>query len=159
MMKPQALLAVRRHVPRHEGFTLVELLVTMVVMAVLLAVAVPSFNSFIAGQKVKTTSYDLTVAMVMARSEAVKRNIDVVVAPDTVNTWTSGWTVKAGTITLQQQQAITGVTITKGPATVTYKSTGRPSATSNFEVAGATAVKCIKVDTSGIPTTSSTACP
>ncbi len=159
MMSACALRGLTRSPSQHRGFTLVELLVTMTVMAVLLAVAVPSFNSFIVGQKVKTASYDLTVAMVMARSEAVKRNTDVVVAPDTANTWTSGWTVKVGTTTLQQQQAITGVTITKGPATVTYKPTGRPSASSNFEIAGTTAVKCIKVDTSGIPSTTSAACP
>lgn len=144
------------------GFTLVEMLVTLTVLGVLMGVAVPSFRSFVAGQKIKTASHDLMTAMVIARSEAIKRNADVTVAPYTANTWESGWTVKVApsATTVHQQQEMTGVTITKGPANVVYKGNGRPTAPSNFEVAGSTsAVKCVKVDLTGIPSTQPVACP
>lgn len=150
-----------------DGFTLIELMVTLTVLAVLMGVGVPSFNNFVAGQKVKTASYDLTAALVMARSEAVKRNTDVTVAPVTANTWDSGWTVKAGATTIQQQQALTGATVTKAasaaavPASFVYAASGRltAGATQYLQINGSSVVKCLKVDLTGIPSTQSVACP
>ena len=148
-----------------RGFTLIEMLVTMTVLAVLMGVGIPSFRSFIAGQRVKTVSNDLMTALMQARSEAVKRNMSITMAPVTSSDWTSGWTLKdaaATPNTLFSQQAIEGVTITKSPAspaTVIYNATGRPSATSYFQVEGTTGIKCVKVDSSGIPSTQSVACP
>lgn len=136
-------------------------MVVMTVLAIMMAVGVPSFKSFVAGQKVKTASNDLMMALVLARSEAIKRNTDVTIAPDTADVWIGGWTVKAGTITVVQQQALSGVTITKAPSTITYKSNGRPDAGSNlyFEVTGNPSVKCVRVDLTGIPSNQSVACP
>lgn len=146
---------------RNRGFTLIEMLVVMTVLAIMMAVGVPSFRSFVAGQKVKTASYDLMTTLVMARSEAIKRNTDVTIAPETADVWVSGWTVKAGTITVVQQQALPGVTITKAPSNITYKSNGRPDTGSNlyFEVATSSSVKCVKVDLTGIPSNQAVACP
>ena len=144
---------------REQGFTLIEMLVVMTVLAIMLAVGVPSFRNFVAGQKVKTASYDLMTALVLARSEAIKRNTDVTVAPDTANVWIGGWTVKAGATTLVQQQSLSGVTVTKAPTSVVYKSNGRPTAGSNFEVSGSNSVKCVKVDLTGIPSSQTAACP
>lgn len=142
-----------------RGFTLIELLVTMTVLAIFMAIAAPSFTSFVAGQKVKAASNDLTTALILARSEAIKRNADIVIAPVVANSWASGWNVTAGATTLLQQQALPGVTLTKTPSTITYKASGRPTATSRFEIAGASTVKCLNVDTSGIPSTKTAACP
>ncbi len=145
-----------------RGFTLIEMLVTLTVLAILMGIGVPSFRSFVAGQRVKTVSNDLMTALMQARSEAVKRNANVTIAPFVANTWTSGWTLKDSASTpntLLTQQAVEGVTITKGPATVIYQPSGRPTAGSNFEVAGTSGVKCVKVDSSGIPSTQSVACP
>jgi len=142
-----------------RGFTLIELMVTVTVLAILLAVAAPSFTSFIAGQKVKSASNDLTTALILARSEAIKRNADIVIAPVNANSWVGGWSVTAAGTALLQQQALSGVTLTKTPSTITYKSSGRPTATSNFEIAGSSTIRCLSVDTSGIPSTKKAACP
>ena len=144
---------------RDAGFSMIELMVTLTVMAIFMGIGIPSFNNFTASQKVKTASADLMNSLVLARSEAIKRNADVTVAPDTAGVWIGGWTVKVGAVTLQQQQALTGVTITKAAASVLYKPSGRPTASSNFEVAGAASVKCVKVDATGIPGTQTVACP
>ena len=64
---------------RSRGFTLIELMVVISIMAVLLGIGVPSFKSFIAGQRVKTAAGDFSLALVFARSEAIKRNADVTV--------------------------------------------------------------------------------
>ena len=157
-MTPQAT-SHRRALWIERGFTLIELMVTVSVLAILLAVAAPSFSSFVAGQKVKSASNDLTTALILARSEAIKRNADIVIAPVTADSWASGWSVTAAGTTLLQQQALFGVSLTKTPSTITYRSSGRPTATSSFEIAGASTVRCLSVDTSGIPSTKKAACP
>lgn len=150
----------RRRAPRiGRGFTLIELMVTVSVLAIVLAVAAPSFSEFVAGQKVKTAANDLTTALILARSEAIKRNADIVVAPVTADTWASGWNVTAAGTTLLQQQALPSVSLTKTPSTITYQASGRPTATSRFEIAGASTIRCLSVDTSGIPSTKKAACP
>lgn len=143
------------------GFTLIEMLVTVTVLAVMLGVGVPSFRNFVAGQKVKTTSQDLMTALVIARSEAVKRNATVTVAPVTADTWVSGWTVTAASsaTVVHQQQALSGVTITLAPSTVVFGPNGRPAATSRFQVTGTATSKCVKVDLTGIPSSQSGNCP
>lgn len=144
----------------HGGFTLIELMVTLSVLAVLMAVAVPSFRTFTANQQVKSAAYELAASMIMARSEATKRNGPVTIAPDAVNDWLAGWTVKDGTTLLHQQQAVNGVTITTAASSLVFNSNGRPAATASFSIAGsgASIARCVSVGTSGIPNTKSVAC-
>src|SRR5687767_13538734 len=106
---------------RSRGFTLVELIITVAILAVLMAVGVPSFRAFVQNQKVKSASFELMSALVLARSEAVKRNTDVKLEPDTAGAWAEGWAVKygAGPTTVLKQPALPGLTIT-GPTNVIY---------------------------------------
>lgn len=57
-----------------NGFTLIELLVTIAAAAILMAVAVPSFNDLIVSSRLSTQTNDLIAAINTARSEAIKRN-------------------------------------------------------------------------------------
>jgi len=66
---------------RSRGFTLTELMVKVTIAAILLAIGIPSFRSFILGQRVKTASFDTVYTLTLARSEAIKRNSDVVITP------------------------------------------------------------------------------
>jgi prepilin-type N-terminal cleavage/methylation domain-containing protein len=84
---------------RVGGFTLIELMVTITIVGILLAIGVPSFRGFVAGQRVKTASYDISSVLTYARSEALKRNADVVITPNTGG-WQNGWCVAAGPSTL-----------------------------------------------------------
>ena len=59
------------------GFTLVELMVTIFVAAILMAIAVPSFKNISASSRLTTTANSLVGALHAARMEAVKRNADV----------------------------------------------------------------------------------
>lgn len=63
---------------RAAGFTLVELLVSITLMAILLTVAVPSFNSWINNTRVRTVSETLQNGVRLAQAEAVRRNRTVV---------------------------------------------------------------------------------
>lgn len=64
---------------RNSGFTLLELLVTLAVAAVLLGLAFPSLVATINRNRLSGGANELTAALQYARSEAIKRNarIDV----------------------------------------------------------------------------------
>ena len=84
-------------VPRRHaagGFTLVELMVTLSVAAILAAAAVPSYRSFIGSQRVRAASFDMTSVLLQARSEALKRNRAVTVTA-TGGSWQNGWEMKS----------------------------------------------------------------
>lgn len=60
-------------VPRPAGFTLVELMVVLAVIAVLLFVAAPSFRELMVAQRVRGTSDQFLTDVQFARSEAASR--------------------------------------------------------------------------------------
>ena len=97
------------HGPNH-GFTLIELLVTMTVAAILAAIAVPAFNSFVLNNRDANQINSLVSSFNYARSEAVKRNTSfgVAVCPSgdgaTCNAPAGGWS--AGWIVLDLDPAI-----------------------------------------------------
>src|SRR5258708_17936063 len=85
------------------GFTLIELVVTLTVLAILATVALPSYQNFVLTQRVRGASYDLMTSLVFARSEAIKRNASVSMT-QAAGGWAQGWTVSAGAFTLRPQE-------------------------------------------------------
>jgi type IV fimbrial biogenesis protein FimT len=59
---------------RHPGFTIVELMITLTIAVVLIAIAVPSFRSITLSSRLTTTANDVVGAINTARMEAIKRN-------------------------------------------------------------------------------------
>ncbi len=58
---------------RQAGFTLLELLITVIVAIVLMAVAIPSFVNFIESNRVTGLANQMVTALNVARSEAIRR--------------------------------------------------------------------------------------
>ena len=60
-----------------RGFTLIEVLVTLTVVGLLLAVGVPSFAEMLEELRLQGLSNDVLQQLMLARSEAIKRNARV----------------------------------------------------------------------------------
>ncbi|MCG5496885.1 GspH/FimT family pseudopilin [Ectothiorhodospira variabilis] len=79
-----------------SGLTLVELMVTISVFAILLAIAVPGFQTLVQNTRATTAANELVTALHYARSEAVRRGGNVSVCP-LDSDWADGWSVRVGT--------------------------------------------------------------
>lgn len=141
-----------------RGFTFIELLVTVLVLGVLMSLAAPNVATWIRATRVRTASSDLYATLILARSEAVKRNANVDVIPIDATAWESGWSVRAGATTLKLQDAYPTTVDIAGPAgNVTYRRDGRidGAAVITFTLTAPTdsAVKTrvVTVDVSGRP--------
>ena len=80
---------------RHRGFTLVELMIALALLAIVTVVAVPTFTSTINNNRLSSASNDLAAVLQTARMEAVRRGQRVIVCPSANGSTCSGgaqWT-------------------------------------------------------------------
>jgi type IV fimbrial biogenesis protein FimT len=96
-----------------RGFTLIELMVAITILAILLAWAVPSFNNAALSSKLTGFANDLVSSTQIARSEAIKRNAPITLCASSNGTacatsggWEVGWILLQGTTVLQRHQAL-----------------------------------------------------
>lgn len=148
---------------QHKGFTLIELMVTLAVLAILLAIAAPSFSSFMLSQRIKTASFDVIASLSYARSEAIKQNGSVTIAPVSGTDWASGWTITGPSGLLRTQAAFTNLSVS-GPTNIIFGRSGRVTSTTGSILVDdsksntiATS-RCITIDPTGIPRAKSGAC-
>ena len=76
-----------------KGFTLIELMVTVALVAILMAVAVPSVTTFQRNAQLTSFSNTLLSAINAARGEAMKRGQSAMVVPVDGSNWRNGWVV------------------------------------------------------------------
>ncbi len=109
------------------GFTLVELMVTIAVIAIIAAVAVPAMQSLINSNRLSGMAEEVTTSLQLARSEAVRRNARVTVcasADGTTCTNTTSWSRwivtgrdnTTGETDVIRDQAVAGTLQLSGPA-------------------------------------------
>ncbi len=84
--------------PGSQGFTLIELIITLSIAAILVTMAVPSFSTIIKDNRQITQANDVITTLTFARSEAIKRGARVVVCKSsngascvTSGGWDQGW--------------------------------------------------------------------
>ncbi len=64
-----------------SGFTIIELLMTLTVASVIMALAIPNFRDFMKNSRMSGASNDLLASLQLARTEAIKRRHSVAVCP------------------------------------------------------------------------------
>jgi prepilin-type N-terminal cleavage/methylation domain-containing protein len=82
----------------YKGFTLVELMVTVAVVAILAAIAVPNLRIFIVRNALTSVTSELRSALARARVDAITRNTNVSVAPTSTSgsgptRWLDGYVI------------------------------------------------------------------
>jgi type IV fimbrial biogenesis protein FimT len=78
-----------------HGFTLIEVMVVIAILAIMLSLAVPSMRRLLEGNRLEARSTELAASIHLARMEAIKRGpgARVSVTPNTAADWAAGWTV------------------------------------------------------------------
>jgi len=150
--------------PHHQaGFTIIELMITVAVVGVLAMVAIPQMNYAIQNSRVRTAVSDTHTSLLLARSEAIKRNGNVTLQRSG-GSWLNGWNVMAGATPIATQEPLTGVVAqcfitpnasTPCGASLGFERTGRASSYIEFRYyvtpANNIPMRCVRVDLSGRP--------
>lgn len=124
-----------------RGFTLIELMVTIAVLAIVVTMAAPSFTTMINNNRSAALGEELATALNFARSEAVRRGSRVSICASGdgascsgANTWTQGWIVFADNATSDIANSPTVGTVLRSweaPNAGAAITVGQPAAT-NF---------------------------
>jgi type IV fimbrial biogenesis protein FimT len=140
--------------PRAAGFTVVELMVTLAVVAILAAMAVPTMRSVIENSHIRATGQSLQNGLAMARAEAVRLNTQV----EFVLTG-AGWNIQRisdGSL-LQQasgKEMAAGTSVTTTPSDsdrVTYDAFGRTVAVNPSDASAAlTQIDIVSTNPTGL---------
>jgi type IV fimbrial biogenesis protein FimT len=145
---------------RHSGFSLIEMVIAMAIVAVAAALAAPEFNRLLSNRRVSSAADDLYGTLFYARSEAIRRNQTVVVqAID--GDWSNGWEVPdpitpANLLLQHAQTKLTAAETSVGADSINYQPSGRlPSgAAPSFTLCDTThraRQRVVTIDLSGLP--------
>jgi type IV fimbrial biogenesis protein FimT len=153
---------------RHRGFTLIELMIALAVAGVLMALAAPSFQQSLAGNRLSSGASELAGAVQLARSEAIRANRRVTLCRSedgsacsgAASTW-PGWilfvdtdgngvrdvgepVVKAGTFDAPLQ-VLSSTNLTALGESITFRGDGIARAANGTTLLAATLAVCLPV--------------
>ncbi|HEX6930463.1 MAG TPA: GspH/FimT family pseudopilin [Gammaproteobacteria bacterium] len=163
-----------------NGFTLMELLVTLSVAAILMAIGAPGMQEFVQNNRRAAEVNNMIATLQVARSEAVARNQEIGICASTDSagcsgstTWDYGWIVfvdldsdgirDAAEELLQVSAAPEGMTVRATFQGVNYRPNGRvlttPDASTSGDITfcdsrGADEARVVRIGISGRPETS-----
>ncbi len=129
-----------------RGFTLIELMVTVSIVAVLTLVAAPSFNEAFLSNKLASYANNFVASAQLARNEAIKRNATVTLCRSADAStcaasggWQQGWIVKSGTTVIQQQAALSSDYLMTGDVySVAFQASGAGATSATLKLCRAT---------------------
>lgn len=159
---------------RNAGFTILELMITVALAAVVLAIGVPSFRSLVVSNQTATDANNLVSALSLARSEAISRGLCIAVVPTDAD-WSTGWTLgtdincdadfgDTGEIAVRVYEGLRGSGFSAQPGTVVFQPNGGVAAPQGFTLEPSACsttnpIRVISVGPSGIVTLKRNECP
>ena len=132
------------HSRKQAGFSLIELVIGLAVLAILIAFAIPGMRTWLQNSSVRTTAESIQNGLQLARSEAVRRNVFATYAQSG-----TGWSVTAGGTPVQTgtTEAAGTATVTASQNAVTFSGVGWvtpvPASTITFDVINPTGGTCV----------------
>lgn len=150
---------------RRRGFTLIELMVTVALVAVVSTLAAPSFRELMAAQRTRSAASAFVESLWLARSEAIKRNAAVGFSMTSVS---APWQIKAGATVLREAGGVPSVAVTykqppDGGGDFEFNPHGRLASGGGsvleLGVSGTAVYRCISVTTTGRATVKDGKCP
>lgn len=158
--------------PGANGFTLVELMITVAVIALLAVVAAPAMNGLVNNSRAVGQAEELVASLQLARAEAVRRNARVTICPSTdgstcasSTTWTR-WIVHGMDNTAAtpvddviRDNTSSGSVQVSGPAAgIVFRPSGLIDTAQKLEVSMSDKKRCLTVMISGVVSVSKAAC-
>lgn len=114
--------------PESRGFSLVELMVSIVVMAILASIAVPGFQSWLRNTQIRNAAESITNGLQRARAESVARNANTTLVLGTDSSWTISVVTPASVIDQrlagEGSKNVTRTVVPVGTTTVTFNNFG-----------------------------------
>lgn len=118
---------------REDGFTIIELFVVLAIVAILAITAVPSFITYLQTSKLTGASQGLYDALRYARSESLKRNVNVYVSIQTGSSWCYGINTSSTCTCSSGNSCTLGRTTAPASSQLTLSATGLTSSAVRFE--------------------------
>ncbi|WP_394754827.1 GspH/FimT family pseudopilin [Crenothrix sp.] len=114
----------------NQGFTLIELISVVAIMAITLGFGLPSFRSTMAENRLTASVNDMVIALQLARSTSIKQVIYAGVSIDSVADGSDEWYVFRNVSgvpanVMQRYSTASGVKVTATDETPRYRSDGR----------------------------------
>lgn len=168
---------------KEYGFTIIELMITLLIAAILLGLGVPAMQSFEQNNRITSQANSLISAIQVTRSEAIRSGSRTTICSSadglscsSSNNWTTGWIVfsdgstigtKDGTDTIiQAWSALSGdSTLSTSVSNIQYLGTGYRSTTSTISFiltrpyCSGDQIRTITVNPQGRPYTKTYTCP
>lgn len=143
------------HMNKDSGFTLIELMVAVTVLAIIMAFGLPQLSGILQSNRNVASINSLSGILAYARSQAVTLNTAVSVVPNVGADWLTGWTVTvdatAENLRISRAPNVVDVTI-RGPISVTFNPNGSANASTIQLCRGANATTARAINISAIGT-------
>ncbi len=155
-----------------RGFTIIELMITILLLGTMLSLAVPSFASIFKQNRLAAQANTILSSLNYARGETINQNTNVVLSPLIAGiNWSSGWTIGVNGNVLRNFEGFENANLTSSQATITYRADGSilppPLPATNITLTvtptdcstGNSDIRVITITLSGQATSSDGICP
>ena len=129
------------------GFTMIELMIGLVILAILLSLGMPAFTWILEISRTKAAASGFSIGLQRARAEAISRNTPVTFTPSG-----AGWTMSAGGADFDTKDGgeSSGGSVTVTPNTaVVFNGLGRAAPAVDFDFSGFSGcggeIRCLRV--------------